>query len=293
MEIEYTQVNSLEEIASDALMRIEADNYKINFLLSYELTINDLIQNPLLDTQEKAQQWAADTCPENLYFNHGQYKVGGVDNIINELKEKPSSNRALYSLIDQKTILDSGDNPIPSFMLFQSILDDGVLYCNVYFRALEVSNFLRINLEEIRLDIEKISQSTLSFSTVRLVIFACRAHHVPNFNSLEKPNLDLLSQYQILKMLNDDKASFIRNIEKMAEIQTVLSSKSIKHIQEIVEGEWKGNNKERIVSILRDTSIKIDRLADLRKYHSHDNSVNILSGQISENLRTLAMEFSK
>lgn len=293
MEIEYTQVNNLEEIASNALARIEADDYKINFLLSYELNANELIQNSLLDVQEKAQQWAADECPENLYFNHGQYKVGGVENIINELKEKPSSNRALYSLIDQKTIMDSGDNPIPSFMIFQSILENGTLYCNVYFRALEVSNFLRINLEEIRLNIEKIYQSTLAFSKVRLVIFACRAHHVPNFNSLEKPNLDLLSQYQILKMLKDNKEEFIQNIEKMAEVQTVLSSKSIKHIQEIVEGEWQGTNKIRIMSILKDTSLKIDELVALRKLHSHDIRVNSLSSQISNNLRTLAVEFSK
>ncbi|WP_229618332.1 hypothetical protein [Vibrio parahaemolyticus] len=293
MEIEYKSVRSLETIASDACERIVADDCKINFLLAYELPTQDLVRNVLLDVKEKAQQWAADECPDNLYFNHGQYKVGGIENIIKELKEKSSSNRALYSLIDQKTIMDSGDNPIPSFMIFQSILDNGTLYCNVYLRALEVSKFLRINLEEIRINIEKIAQSSLSFSKVRLVIFACRAHHVPNFNPLEKPKLDLMTQYQIMRVMNEDRHEFVRYLQKMAEVHTVMSSKSIKHIQELVEGEWQGDNKARLLSLLGMTISLIDELVELRKQHSHDERVSSLGVEISEKLRTLAEEFLK
>ncbi|WP_217544424.1 hypothetical protein [Vibrio metschnikovii] len=290
MEIQYKEVHSLEAIASEACERIAANQYEINLLLAYELPTQAIIENPLLDVQETAKQWAADVCPDNLYFNHGQYKVGGVDNIINELKEKPSSNRAIYSLIDQKTIMDSGDKPIPSFMIFQSILDDNTLYCNVYLRALEVSKFLRINLEEIRLNISKISESTLRFSKVRLVILACRAHHVPNFNSLEKPKLDLMTQYQIMKMMKDNSEDFSRNLRKMSEVQTVLSSQSIKHILEIVEGEWTCENKSRLVSLLKETISAIDELIKLRKQHSHDTRVNSLATDISQKLVTLSEE---
>jgi len=292
MEIQYKSVNSLEEIANDATALIPAQDYKINLLLAYELPVNELIRNELLDVQDTARQWSAEECPENLYFNHGKYRVGGVENIINELKIKPSSNRALYSLIDQKTIMNSGDNPIPSFMIFQSILDNGILYCNIYLRALEVSKFLRINLEEIRLNIEEISRSTLDFRKVRLTILACRAHHVPNFNSLEKPKLDLMSQYQIMTMIRDNKGEFIRSVEQMANIQTVPSSQSIKYILEIVDGEWRADNKGRIISILSDTVSKIDELVMLRRQHSHHERVSELSHNISESLRTLVGEFS-
>ncbi|WP_323955553.1 hypothetical protein [Aeromonas caviae] len=292
MEIEYKSVTTLEEIANDAAALIPAHDYKINLLLAYELPANDLIRNELLDVQDTARQWSAEQCPENLYFNHGQYRVNGVKNIINELQIKPSSNRAIYSLIDQKTIMDSGDNPIPSFMLFQSILDDGVLYCNIYLRALEVSKFLRINLEEIRLNIEEISRSTLNFQKVKLTILACRAHHVPNFNPLEKPKLDLMSQYQIMTMIRDNRDEFIRNVAQMANIQTVPSSKSIKYILEIVDGEWKAENKGRIKSLLSDTVSKIDELVMLRRQHSHHDRVNELSRNISDTLRVLVGEFS-
>ncbi|PKI07123.1 hypothetical protein CXF78_07020 [Shewanella sp. 11B5] len=293
MVIKYKKVNGLEDIARDASDSIPEDCFKINFLLAYELPTRSLVKNILSDVHEKALQWSADKCPENLYFNHGQFKVGGVDNIISELKEKPSSNRALYSLIDQNTIMNSEDKPIPSFMLFQSILDEGILYCNVYFRALEVSKFLRINLEEIRLNIESIDSSSLSFHTVRLVLLACRAHHAPNFNALEKPKLEQISPVRICLMLQKNSRDIAPLIVQMAEVQTVLSSKSITHILEYVEAEWAADNKGRLIALLRRTITEIDQLEELRKQHSHHERVSTLGASVAVNLRAIAGEFDK
>ena len=219
--------------------------------------------------------------------------MGGVDNIISELKEKPSSNRALYSLINQETIMNSGDDPIPSFMLFQCVLERGVLYCNVYLRALEVSKFLRINLEEIRINIERISNSSLSFDSVRLVIFACRAHHAPNFNPLEKPKLDLLSQYQMLTMLKHDRSELARVLEQMAGVQTVIKSKSLRDLYEIVDGEWNESNKQRLLSLLDTTIGDIEELHAIRKQHSHHERVSALNSSISKKLNNIAGEFKQ
>ncbi|HBJ0691097.1 TPA: hypothetical protein N8095_004045 [Escherichia coli] len=289
--IEYKKISSLESIASDACSSIKPDEYKINLILAYEISTASLIENVLSDVHQLAEQWSADECPKNLYFNHGQYKVGGVDNIINELKEKPSSNRALYSLINQETIMNSGDDPIPSFMLFQCVLEHRVLYCNVYLRALEVSKFLRINLEEIRINIEKISNSSLSFDSVRLVIFACRAHHVPNFNPLEKPKLDLLSQYQMLTMLKHDRSELARALEQMAGVQTVIKSKSLCDLYEIVNGEWSESNKQLLLSLLGNTIEEIEELHAIRKQHSHHERVSALNSSISKKLNNIAREF--
>jgi hypothetical protein len=198
----------------------------------------------------------------------------------------------IFTLVTKKLLLMKG-SWLKLYLTTLKNTEDGTLYCNVYLRALEVSKFLRINLEEIRLNIEKISQSTLSFSKVRLVILACRAHHVPNFNPLEKPKLDLMSQYQILKMMNDNRAEFIRYIEQMAEVQTVLTSKSIQLILELVEGEWKGGNKLRLESVLRDTIAQIDELVVLRKQHSHHERLRLLGASISDKFRVLVEEISK
>ena len=291
--IEYKKISSLEIIASDACSSINPDEYKINLILAYEISTASLIENVLSDVHQLAEQWSADECPKNLYFNHGQYKVGGVDNIISELKEKPSSNRALYSLINQETIMNSGDDPIPSFMLFQCVLERGVLYCNVYLRALEVSKFLRINLEEIRINIERIYNSSLSFDSVRLVIFACRAHHSPNFNPLEKPKLDLLSQYQMLTMLKHDRSELARVLEQMAGGQTVIKSKSLRDLYEIVDGEWNGSNKQRLLSLLDTTIGDIEELQAIRKQHSHHERVSALNSSISKKLDNIAGEFKQ
>jgi thymidylate synthase len=88
--------------------------------------------------------------PPSLYINHGEYITSdGIVHIINELKLKQTSNRALLSLINQEDIIGSGDNPIPSFMVLQFSLEGEELYVTTYFRALEVANFLNVNLEEI------------------------------------------------------------------------------------------------------------------------------------------------
>ncbi|NOE59980.1 hypothetical protein GU261_07435 [Vibrio cholerae] len=66
MEIQYKKVLSLEAIASEACERIAANQYGINLLLAYELPTQTIVENPLLDVQETAKQWAADVCPDNL-----------------------------------------------------------------------------------------------------------------------------------------------------------------------------------------------------------------------------------
>jgi thymidylate synthase len=292
-EIEYKKVDALEEVATEACAAIRENDYRINMLLAYELSADNLIKNKLMDVHNKAVEWDADECPKNLYFNHGQFKVGAVDNIVSELKKKNSSNRALYSLIDQETIMDSGDKPIPSFMIFQSILDGEVLYCNVYFRALEVSNFLRINLEEIRLNIESIGKSSLNFTTVRLSILSCRAHHVPNFNALERPKLDLLSPVKLCLMLQKDKSSVVPLIREMAEVRTSLNSESIGYILDYVEGEWQGSNKNKLVDMLKKTIENIDELELLRREHSHHDRLDSLTLSVSGSLKSIAEEVSK
>jgi hypothetical protein len=96
-----------------------------------------------------------------------------------------------------------------------------------------------------------------------------------------------------MKMMNDDRENFIRNLRKMSEVHTVLNSQSIKHILELVEGEWPEANKIRLVSLLKETISSIDELIKLRKQHSHDTRVSSLGAEISQKLRSLAEEFAR
>lgn len=143
MKIDYKKIENLENIADDATSAIADGSSVFNNYLAYEFDIKLVTDSELANVSDDAKNWADDICPDSLHFNHGSYLIGGMDHLIGELNNKPSSNRALLSLISQKDVSNSRDKPIPSFMVFQTSIEDGVLYCTTYFRALEISTLFK------------------------------------------------------------------------------------------------------------------------------------------------------
>ena len=72
----------------------------------------------------------------------------------------------------------SRDHPIPSFLLFQVTVEDNILYATTYFRALEIAKFLKINVQEIKLNLLKIIQecNLRHITKVRVTIHAFNAY---------------------------------------------------------------------------------------------------------------------
>lgn len=294
--IDYVKVESLEDMAEQAREDVSNDMPKVNYIISCEITKNNLIDNVLMDVEDKARSWSANTCPSNLYFNHGQYVKDGVVYIAEELKRKPSSNRALYSLLSQDDISGSGDKPIPSFMLFQSVLDSGCLYCTVYFRALEVSEFFRINLEEIRQNIISFERRSVSFNYVRLVVFAFRAYNKPGFNPLERPKLDQMTALKILTKLENQPHELGELIREKATSYTVIDSSSLKHILECLEDHPEKiqlSNRRYMIDKVSKAIVLSDELAEYRQRHSHDNGLDSASSDLTGCLDSIAREFDK
>lgn len=299
MAIEYKKISSLEMVAEDANSDIPADNnYEFNSYLAYEIDVKNLITGKLADVSNEAKMWAADSCPEEFYINHGSYIQGGMKHIINELKNKPSSNRALFSLISQDHILNSGDKPIPSFMLLQTGIEDNILYCTTYFRVIEISVFLRINLEEIRQKLVEIYNSLLNFRIVRLVIFSFRAYKNNSISPLRKPKIDLLTSIRIYKLLHNNPASLGDLLREKAKGSTVIDTRSLKDLKEaLLEDEKEDENKQYNIDYVKnllDSAIeKSEKLKELRKLHSHHESVLEITNCLSTILTDIAGEFDK
>ncbi|NUF24406.1 hypothetical protein HUN23_16730, partial [Acinetobacter oleivorans] len=174
----YKDVNSFEEIDTSINEEILDDKKHLNFTRYFELPKSSVCENGS-KTEQKAKAWLAFKKPADLLFNHGEFITqDGFEHIINEIKEKPDSNRALYSLLNYQKICDQGDHPIPSFLLFQVTIEDNILYATSYFRALEVANFLKINLQEIKLNLLEIVQkcNLVHISKVRITIHAFNAY---------------------------------------------------------------------------------------------------------------------
>lgn len=189
----------------------------------------DLERVKLTDVTAVAEQWRQPLPASDMFFTHAQYYGDGLQHIIEELKHKSTSNRALYSLLAQKNISNSGDDPIPSFLTFQCSIEKEVLYCTATFRALEVSSFLRINLEEIRQNLVEIYQSFPTIKVVHLHIFAFHAYisSVPA-SALRRPKIDVMFPPELLVLMQQgDVHQLDMLLGDLAKSTTAVSEKGL------------------------------------------------------------------
>jgi hypothetical protein len=294
-DIIYKHYDNLEHFATHAASLIETGQRYLNFFVLAELEVSDIQNKPLEDVTEKAQKWRAKEKPIDLFINHGEFIGDGLGHIINELKNKQTSNRALYSLISEKHIIDQGDDPIPSFMIFQCTVDADILYCTVYFRALEIANFFRINLEEIRLNICEILQK-ICFLKVRLAVLAFSAYNKPEQIPLERCHLDLMTGLKISDLYDTtpDKLSELLDIK--AKETTVIDITGLLAIKEWLaperEGKWPSNlNVQKIISAIDEAINTATELRKLRCSGSHNNHVDQVSENYVQTIKKVAEEF--
>lgn len=200
--------NGLFAAHADMLHSVDKTPNKeaFNWHWTVDIPALDLERVKMTDVAEEAAQWRQAIPAADMYFTHAEYYGDGIQHIVDELKHKPTSNRALYSLLAQTDISKSGDDPIPSFLTFQCSIENEVLYCTATFRALEVSKFLRINLEEIRQNLVEICTNLPAIDKVHLHIFAFHAYvrSVPAA-ALRRPKIDVMFMPELLILMQEGK----------------------------------------------------------------------------------------
>ena len=294
--IEYTEVDSLESLAEEVNLKAQESEGMHNLVVSCSISANNLKSNSLLDVSEDAEKWIAEECPDDLHINHGQYVKDGMEHIIAELINKPSSNRALYSLISQDHISSSGDTPIPSFLIFQTKLVGSDLYTSVYFRALETYRFLSINLEEIRLRLVKILERLSQIKSVNLCIHSFYAYRNPSIEPLVKPKIDLLKSPAIGKILRLEPERLCELLVEKSNNSSVVELTAIHMIRDIMAEdppERLDSDKDHIISMLDDCIEKGSRLKTRRETTSYCGDIEEISTAFSSSLLELATRLSK
>ena len=229
--------NGLYDFHQDMVNLVKSTGDRFNWHCDLDIPAMDLDRLKMLDVFEEAAQWRLKDPPLDMYFSHGQYYGDGIQHIIEELKLKPTSNRALYSLLAQGHISESGDDPIPSFLTFQCSIEHSVLYCTASFRALEVSRFLKINLEEIRQNLVEICNALPAVVTVHLHIFAFHAYvRTAAAAALRRPKIDVTSEAQLLRLIQKGD---VRTLDELLggfeRSTTVVSSKSLEALLGILQ----------------------------------------------------------
>jgi len=233
--------NTLEELYNSTLERCQ--EVQENLILTGTFNINEIYSQFITLNYDIAEKWQMEQKPPELIINHGEYinkknladSESGISFIIEELKRKNEGNRACFSLINMYDIIDSGDEAIPSFLVLQfsfSHYDPKTLLVTAYFRALEVENFLPINLAEICININKICQHFPKIETFKLHLVAFRAQRIKNFSCLTKCTIDVIDSMKIMVLIDDGNRSEIVKLlqEKLNSKESVIITDGIQSL---------------------------------------------------------------
>ncbi|WP_102264780.1 thymidylate synthase family protein [Mesobacillus jeotgali] len=299
---QYNKVNSFGEILTIAeeIVKESETNYLLNFNLKVEFDVSIIREVQLAYALKDAEDWQNTSRPTNLHINHGEY-IGekGIIHIVNELKNKKDSNRAVISLISQKHIINSGDTPIPSFMSLQFGLENNDLYVTTYFRALEIYNFLPINLEEIRLIINQLNQEIAGIDKVKLNLIAFRAYANPDQTTLSRFEVDILPSSKILLYMQTNPEKIISILKDKLKESTVTEKKGFVNILEIINDQEfdsqinKCFKQPLVIQNFRECIKKTDELTLLRSKTSHNPYIKELNNVIKSNLENIIKELER
>lgn len=196
----YYLAKSVNELYCRVTNDLSYKKYTFNLCMQLESSLCALkkdIETYCGDHIKNAQELISSVPPENMKYNHGQYwnldaEVSGIDYVVNRLKVSPNSTRAILPLINMNEVIKtSGQDKkedLPALNVIQFSLDNTTSTLNVsmYFRSLEVNNFLKTNICEAFLCAQKISEEIPFIKFINLSIFAAIAQYYEGYKSGNK-----------------------------------------------------------------------------------------------------------
>lgn len=252
----YFSDNTFSACYSKLLNKLSANgnilyNVTLDGLFDYQSFCADIHNNFYSKNElgytygELACKWENSICPDELYFNHGEFftenGIHGIEYVIDQLKKKPTSSRAMLSTINSRDIIKNSDDEfLPSFTTIQFSFhkNDNTLFVSVNYRALEASRFLKINICEIFYLLQKISHTPLlNFEKIQLSIHAFRVQLIENFRCFLKSEIDTMQAAKIAYIVYNKDNEKLRNllIDKRDCKETVVISTGMNNLYAAME----------------------------------------------------------
>ena len=236
--------NELQSLITQVKLDVEDRACLHNVLIHYQASFTDM-ENQIMasfpNDLECAREWLSCVCPNTLYYNHGQTIASNesMEYVKKILLENPTSRRAIITLLNQKDIQNSKDGMLPSFGLVQfsfPTADRGELVISLYMRALEVSEFLAVNLCELFLMAKSLKEDNLSVSSVNISLFAHRVAAIKNFDAFRKAELDRINEDELTALLKTGDFKKIVDMlsEKRKSKETILHTEGIQLLKHCV-----------------------------------------------------------
>ncbi|MDP9998285.1 hypothetical protein [Pseudarthrobacter sulfonivorans] len=238
-----------------------------------------------------ATHWQSVDPPPEYLFSHGQYmhKYGqSIDYLVSQLIHKPTGNRACISLVDTGDIMQSNDGKLPSFLVLQAATEHGGSHLTLtsYYRALEVNEFLPINLAEMALIADQVRQSMPTLVSLDLVMHAFRAHSQPGFRAHVRSRLDIAASDEVASVVKaKDRAKIATWLMDKARPETVIDTAGLATLTtELAAAGWA---KDEVEQLNKAVGLET-QLSVARSVATHAAGVSDLQSDLSDLLRRIA-----
>lgn len=256
-----------------------------------------------------AKDWQSSRRPDYLCFNHGEYYLdeentrrgcpSGIDHIIEILRKKKTSSRAVLSTVGMREVYGAGEDALlPSLMVIQFGFDQDepqTLKMTMYLRALEACRFLKINICELLYLARKLKAADISFQRVEVAINAFRVQCQEQFNCFIKSELDRLPDEDIQDIVT--RRDYLRIAEllegKGALVETVVLPTGLETLRRKMN--WYGQKYEpysdRLTSALDDAIRKLNGVRERRERTSVYEALKEDEQQLRESILRAAQAF--
>ncbi len=266
---------------------------------------NSQIQSIFSEQITIAEEWQEKIPPNSLYYNHGQYMFKGgsdpIEYVIKELKNKATSSRAIIPLINIEDVVGSGDNFLPSLDIIQFGFEKDnkdELYITLYLRALEVNNFLKINLSEVYVMCKKISEKIREISVLNINIISFKAQYREKFSCFRKADIDMIEEAALMFIvMKKDIIKIIDLLQNKHELsETVVHLDGIERLERCIknynlhDGETYSKNIYRSIQVLKEYMIK---LKGLRESTSNYIEIDEEEKKVEKQIQIVINEFRK
>lgn len=222
-----------------------------------------------------AEAWQSEICPSGLYYTHGELMNGKdttwLEYVSNELLSKPTSKRAIIPLITKEAVFSSGDSRLVSFDVVQfGFPNDSCqeLQITIYFRALELRNFLPVNLYETLIMANKLREKIRSIDSITICFFAFRAEVKENFGCYKKYRIEELTETDFCKLLADEEFQELNKLlyEMANSGNTVIEIGWLERLEKALPVFYNKVNKDVVLEQLSKTKKAV---LDLKRVREH------------------------
>lgn len=264
---------------------------------------------------ELAKQWEDIKVPERLYFNHGMYfkvrdeehdgaEVHGIQFVANQLKSKPTSNKAVLTTygMDTVTKMLKGEEYLPSLLSiqFSQSSDANTMYVHMYLRALEAGRFLKINICEIKWLLEQLREKNVIFNRVDIAISAFRVQRKEKFTCFIKADIDNMDENKLNAYVYAGRVSEICQLlkEKIDAFETITN---VEGLEALCDAMKQSNEFPEFAQYDSTVIDKLDNVLDVykkldgvhKRVSIHTEEENLYEKQISAGIKDVINELQK